>query len=64
MTAAKLSAHESAVLWEAGLPREISDRQLLERWHNEAHPGSYVTCAEQPCHALNARHHWTGWGHL
>ena len=65
MTAAKLSEHDGWVLWEAALPREIHDRELLERWHNAAHPGcAYLVCPEQPCHALNARHHWVRWGHL
>jgi hypothetical protein len=60
----ELSSHELDVLWEAGLPRDCTDYELLRRWHDDHHEGQYQVCPEQPCHALNARHHWRRWGHL
>lgn len=32
--------------------RAVSDRHLIELWHNEAHLGPFATCDELPCHAL------------
>lgn len=59
-----LTRHDAWILWEHSLPRDVNDRELLERWHNEAHPGcGFLVCPEQPCHALTARHHWRNWGH-
>lgn len=26
---------------------------IVEQWHNEAHPGVFRYCDQQPCHAVN-----------
>jgi hypothetical protein len=26
---------------------------IVERWHNDTHPGGFRFCDQQPCHAIN-----------
>lgn len=33
-------------------PRAEQMEVVLQRWHNETHPGPWLTCDEQPCHAI------------
>jgi hypothetical protein len=35
-------------------PSLTTSRDVVEQWHNEAHPGGFKHCQRQPCHGVNA----------